>query len=154
MNDTNGFKQLIARGAFQNVTLCARLYRCQNAIVAIEGSKDDYTHLGIVLSHAPERFNTIHPGHLEVQEHQIGPKVRRLLDHLGSAACFPNDREVPLRTQYSDETIPYDWMVIGDKYADLFAQAHLQRDADCNFRSGPYTGLQAHPPPPATLPFR
>ena len=146
MNDANGFKQLVSRGAFEYVTLCTRLYRCQNAFVTIEGRKYDCAHLGIVRLHLLEGFNSIHPGHLEIKEHQVGPKVRRLLYCFSSTTRFPNHCEVRLRTQYGDETIPYHRMIIGNEYSDRFAQVDSQRDADRNSRPGPYTGLQTHLP--------
>ena len=52
----------------------------------------------------------------------VGPEVRRLPNRLRSAARFADDSEVRLRAEHCDEAVPYDRMVIGDKYADRFTQ--------------------------------
>jgi hypothetical protein len=144
VNDTHSFKQLVAWGALQNGTLCASLDRRHNAIVAIEGGEHDYPHLGTMRLHLFEGFDTIHLGHLEVKQHHIRPELRRHSDNLRSATRLPDYREVRLRSEHGHQTLPYDRMVIGDKYADRFAQDHSQRDADRDSRAGPYAGLQAH----------
>src|SRR5215210_4378526 len=101
----DGVEDLCPRGTLEQVSPGSRAQGAEDALIGVVGGEDDGASLGPGVAQALKGRDTVHVGHLEIQEYHIRPEHLGQPHGLGAVSRFAYHVEVRLGAQDGDEAL-------------------------------------------------
>src|SRR6266581_3089526 len=117
--DADGVKNVLAWCALKQVAIGSSFQRGNDTLIVIKGSEDNdaraaYITLTRVMAQTANGFDTIHDGHFEIQQEDIGLQFQRQTQGLVSAGSLlrsANYFEVRLGFQHSTQSLTHNRVI-------------------------------------------
>jgi signal transduction histidine kinase len=109
-------RDLLRRLGLEQVAGGAGADRPEEVLLRVRRGQDDHFGLGRLLADAGERGEAVHPGHREIEEHEVGLEALRGVDRLLAAGSVAHDFEALLREE-GGEGITRERMVVHEQDA-------------------------------------
>jgi hypothetical protein len=118
VDGADGARDLLGRGALEQVPAGAGPDGAQHALVRIVGGEDQNARLGGHGGEAGQGLDAVHSRELQVEQHHVGPQALGERQGLLARPDRADDAEVRLVLQDSHQALADDGMVVDDQDTD------------------------------------